>query len=176
MKPYEIHDNGKRPFVVHVYPGWIEVYRQKHIHTYPITYHVPDKKIIDTRYQRIWIGDNDLEDPYFPKKGTYPGNSILIQIKDTNYLYIGSSIYSFRTEDPITAYYSPVGNSDVPYPYAVGEQRTYFMLDEKSLPNTRLDAHKDGYEQFYGFHMDPENRQELEDGAFPITLIHKRIP
>ena len=177
MKTYEIHDNGGRPFVVHVYPGFIEIYRQKYIGDYPITYEVPDKKVLETSYQQIWIGDNDLEDPYFPKKGNYPGNSILVQIHNTSYIYIGSSIYSFSIEDSIQNYYSPVGNSDVPYPYAIGQNRTYFMLDKKSLPNEMLDKTKDGYEQFYGYRMDAEKKRIMEEVklGFPTRTIAKRV-
>ena len=60
----------------------------------------------------------------------YQGNSILLETKD-NYVYIGTEIYEFNIDDEVINYYSPVGNNDVPYPIAIGNENVYFMLDKK---------------------------------------------
>ena len=52
----------------------------------------------------------------------FDGNSILVHISENKYVYIGSSIYSFESQAKIIRYISPVGNSDVPYPYAIDEK------------------------------------------------------
>ena len=80
-----------------------------------------------------------------------------------HYLFIGHEIYSFVTpDDVIQEYYSPVGNNAVPYPYAIGEHRTYFMLDRVSVPNELLYPDKDGYGQFYGFGIDAAQKMRID--------------
>ena len=76
------------------------------------------------------------------------GNSILVK-KGNKYVYIGESVKEFVTTDNIKKYVSPVGNSAVPYPFAVGDQYTYLMLEGKALPNTSLKGKKDPYEEYY---------------------------
>lgn len=147
---YKIHDNGSVPYVVMMKPkSTVEVYKTKEDGT-------PDKKILDLTYTKIFVGDNLLPDPLAVKKGKAVGNSLLLQTGNNKYVYIGSEIYSFETKEEIKMYYSPVGNSDVPYPYAVGDTMSYFMLDKKTLPNELLDLKKDAYGQFYGHSVKDE--------------------
>jgi len=172
MNTYEIHDNGGRPFIVHVYPDHVEVYKQKYVNSYELQYYVPDKKVLDTTYQRIWIGDNVKEFPRYPAKGIHPGNSILLQVTNHKYIFIGWSVYSFEIEDEIHTYSSYIGNSDVPYPYAVGIKKTYFLLDRESVPNEHLRLEEDAYLQFYRFfRMDPMDDVKQ---PFAVRTIAKR--
>lgn len=180
MERYIIRNNGSEPFIAHVYPPTIEVYRQKRVTEYENTYDILDKKIIDTTYHEIFIGDNQLSDTCYAANGLYPGNSILVHVKHVtghHYLFIGQEIYSFITpDDVIQEYYSPVGNNAVPYPYAIGKHRTYFMLDRVSVPNELLDPDKDGYAQFYGFGIDAAQKMRINAAtiSFPSHTIAKR--
>ena len=61
------------------------------------------------------------------------GNSILVKITNNKYIHIGCEIYKFETNDEIVDYISPVGNADVSYPVAFGENNVYFMLDKKMI-------------------------------------------
>lgn len=172
MTSYTIIDNGSEPFVVDVYPSKVEVFRQSFIdHSY-----VRDKKVLDATYQNIFIGDNDLKDNASAPKGKYKGNSILLLSRPGHYLYIGHEIYSFETKDKevITSYFSPVGNSDVPYPYAVGEHHTYFMLDKEMVPTEYVDVKKDGYAQFYGY-IDTGKKDAIESSKkkYKFKMLHK---
>ena len=176
MKTYHILDNGSNTFSVDVSPSHIQVYRLK----VTDNGNIRDKKIVDTSYIKVFIGDNNLKigDGVAPK-GKYPGNSIFIQIKPGKYIYVGSEIYSFSTwkGENINEYYSLVGNSGVPYPYAVGEHYTYFMLDKCTLPNELLDLKKDAYGQYYGFTVkDDDRKKKIESSKkkFITKLIHKR--
>jgi hypothetical protein len=111
-----------------------------------------NKKIVDTKYTTLFLGDNLLNDSKYEKKGKGSiGNSILVEVSKHKYIYIGNEIYSFETAEDIKSYYSPIGNNDVPYPYAIGDNLTYFMLDKKTVPSDLLDSKKDGYGQFYGY-------------------------
>jgi hypothetical protein len=169
---YTIINNGSEPFVVDVYPSHIEVFRQQFINPS----YVRDKKVLDQEYQNIFIGDNDLKDNAYAPKGKYKGNSILLFIRPRHYLYIGNEIYSFETKDNemISSYFSPVGNSEVPYPYAVGEHHTYFMLDKEMVPNNHLDEKKDRYAQFYGY-IDTGKKGAIESSKkkYKCHILHK---
>ena len=176
MERYVIRNNGSEPFIAHVYPPTIEVYRQKRVAEYENQYDILDKKIIDTTYHEIFIGDNQLPDTRAAANGTYPGNSILVHVTGHHYLFIGHEIYSFVTpDDVIQEYYSPVGNNAVPYPYAIGKHRTYFMLDRVSVPNELLDPDKDGYGQFYGYDIDAAQKMRIDAAimSFPSHTIAK---
>jgi hypothetical protein len=172
VNTYSILDNGGKPFVVDVGPTSVEIFKcDAEAATGERT-----KKVLDAGYKQIFIGDNMLKDKAYVAKGKYPGNSILIKVGAGKYIYAGEQIYEFDTIDgeDIRAYYSPVGNSAVPYPYAVGEKHTYFMLDKVALLNELLDLKKDGYAQFYRFEFEgPSVKKNTK--KFKTKLIHKRV-
>lgn len=176
VKSYKIQNNGSEPFIVEVLPKSVTILKQKYddaSHTY-----LMDKKVGTYSYKTIFIGDNLLNDKSYASKGKWPGNSILLEISDGKYIYIGSEIYSFETKDKekVIKYYSPVGNSVVPYPYAVGKNHTYFMLDKELLPNNLLDLKKDAYGQFYGYAVkDEEHKKSIESSKtkYKTKQIHK---
>jgi hypothetical protein len=149
-KSYKIHDNGGRPFEVVVHPTKIEVFKND------------GKKIFTKSYKKIFLGGNERN----------KGNSIVIHTGPGKYTYIGSEIYSFMTKDgeEIKKYYSPIGNSDVPYPYAVGQNHTYFMLDKQTVPNELLNLKKDAYDQFYG-----NTIKDAQKKKFRTKMIQKRL-
>ncbi len=91
------------------------------------------------------------------KSKEYYGNSILCCLGDNEYLSVGCSVEKFTTpdNDEITTYYSVVGNSDVPYPVAIGGKYVYFMLDMIAQPfdfyaNLTEEQLSDAYIYFYG--------------------------
>lgn len=161
--------NGVNAFTVHVKPASKKV---------DIT--LPSgKSVLRTNYQHLFIGDNTLPDKKAAKKGKYPGNSILVCLDKNKYLYVGDEIYSFSlAHDSIVSYFSPVGNGMVPYPYAVGEHHTYFMLDKKCVPNDLLDMKQDGYAQFYGYQLKSgvsEKKMEAAKTSFSTKMIQKKL-
>jgi hypothetical protein len=151
----------------------VEVYLNEWIGDMKTGSYVKDKKIFESPYTTIFIGDNDLsyQDAEFPK-GVNSGNSILVNISDSKYIHIGIEIYSFETreKETIRQYYSPIGNNDVPYPYAVGDNYTYFLLDYTTVPNEVLDLSKDGYTQYYGH---PFRGQKREDSELHMKKVIK---
>jgi hypothetical protein len=105
-------------------------------------------------------------------------NSILIKITDVEYVYVGSEIYSFKTKTPIINYYSPLGNNDVPYPVAYGENEVYFMCDyeyvtfqQMKTPCTARGS-ADMYNEYYGNIDGPE---KVPMKMLDKTTIHKRV-
>jgi hypothetical protein len=68
------------------------------------------------------------------------------------YLFIGTNVYSFETDEPIIKYYSKIGNSDVPYPIALSKDNVYFMLDTVFVDKSKFPKNtdwKDAYTYFY---------------------------
>ena len=62
------------------------------------------------------------------------GSSILLALKNGKNVFIGHTIFQFKSEKPILEYYSNVGNSSVPYPVALDANNVYFMLDKTYVP------------------------------------------
>jgi hypothetical protein len=98
-----------------------------------------DQHIGSYSYEKVWIPDgyyltrNSESDVVQDKSGRYYGNSILAHLGQTNtkenkYLLIGESVVEFSTDDEIQRYYSTVGNSDVPYPVAIGNKYIFFSI------------------------------------------------
>ena len=159
-KTYKILDNGGTPYVVEITPTTVCIEDNK------------GKEIYETPYKQVFLGEGRLKDAIYRK-----GSSILVCIKENHYVYIGSEIYSFRTTEPIVAYESPVGSSETPYPYAVGKEYTYFMLDKEKVPNLLLDPKKDAYGQFYGYTVSKKEVIEKKKTPFAFKTIkinHKK--
>jgi len=139
---YWIHDNGGRPFVVFVGKTFTWVYGV------PKMGYVLDEDQDEEEEDRLWQYQ-DLIGKFKPKKvfvgksvrnrmtefsggfgEQFDGNSILLHIENLMYVFVGSRIYSFEALHPIVEHRSPVGNNDVPYPYAIdGAGVHYFLLD-----------------------------------------------
>ena len=141
QKKYNIHDNGGVPFQVMISGNSVTVLRKR-----------DDKSLFTVTADKIFIGKTSPDDPY-QNGSADAGNSILLQMGDT-YRYIGSEIYDFKSVpgDTIVKYYSNVGNSDVPYPYAVGLKYFYFMLEKVAIEKSFFDLKGDIYRQSYYAH------------------------
>lgn len=118
-KTYITHDNGSRPFKVVANKHGIIVYTfedcdvQKHKKYRKEVMHITD-------FLGYWSG-------YDSTSSKMHGNSILIQLTKNDYIHIGCEMYSFKTDDEIIDYVSPMGNNDVPYAVGYGTQNIYFM-------------------------------------------------
>jgi len=158
---FEIMDNGGTPYAVEVKPASLRVIQARHV-------------IYQTPYRRLFIGEKTGR---LQNDSTYQrGSSMLAEVKPNEYVHIGSEIYSFTTTEPIHTYESLVGPSRVPYPYAIGDTTTYFMLDHEKVPNELLDHTKDAYGQFYGYTIDKKKIDAIQKkkSAFRIKIIHKQ--
>lgn len=108
---YQTHDNGGRPFAVHVTDDRIDVFalhgpnREAPVYTF-------------VHYSDVFV--------YNEGAGT-EGNSILIEEVPRRYVHVGAEVFRFWTDDEITQYASPIGNRNV-----------YFMLDRCFVPRSLL--------------------------------------
>lgn len=132
---YKIIDNGGEKFIVKCFED----------HTLSVYLNIDDSNpkllFIINSYQKIFIGIDS-------SRFNLDGNSILVKLNETDYIYIGSEIKTMQFVDDVKSYYSRIGNSCVPYPYAVGENHTYLMLENKYITNDKL-IYMDPYEQLY---------------------------
>lgn len=139
-KVYYTLDNGLRPYKVVDAKNKVLVYKKNR----------DDYSFLkEFLYKKIFIGSG--------KKNSQKGNSILVLLNNGKYLFIGHTIYTFKTKDTIEKYFSIVGNSEVPYPIALGKENVYFMLDKVYAPRNilgKVDWY-DAYSHFYGF-RDPK--------------------
>lgn len=167
---YMIHDNRDRPFIVD------DTKSEKNVVVYK-TKIVDDEyergtKILTTPYERLFVGDNLIKDPHYEELGWAKGNSLLLQISDKLYIHVGDCVFSFEPveDDTIVKYYSPVGNNDVPYPYAVGKKNVYFMWDKTYYPVKLFDLKTDATAQLIKYTIRP-----FEDKATTIWRCAKNL-
>jgi hypothetical protein len=90
----------------------------------------------------------------------WDGNAILIrQNTRLNYIFIGGNIINFKADSEITTFMSPVGNSGVPYTYAISKKcQIYLFLEnividvskmDKSLLHKFIDGSDEPYTYYY---------------------------
>lgn len=92
---------------------------------------------------------------YSTYNSDYDGNSILLHIKDEEYVFINNEIKTFHSHGKILNFYAPVGNNDVSYPYAIDEYNNIYLLAENvMIPMTpalmiRMSSHDDPSLYYY---------------------------
>lgn len=92
----------------------------------------------------------------------FDGNSVLLRVGhvgEFRYVYVGTCMFEFVTDEPIINYVSSVGNNCVPYPYAQSQNYCYDMCDRTKAsiyyhPNREFFGH--------GFGSDAALYQSLE--------------
>lgn len=129
------HDNGGRPFVFDDDSGHSRIYKEV--------------LFLGDKIKGIKKGENS--------------SSFLIELKDKNtYVFVGTELFKFSTDEPITNFFSPIGNSDVPYPYAKSENYYYMLLDKIYVKKEDL-TEKDKYQEYY------KNKEKLK--KYPLKNL-----
>lgn len=154
INTYFIHDNGGRPFkaVVDIEKKNIKVYKfdpdevDDNSEEHEIIY---DILVYDSDFTNIFVGSSN--DMYEANIDEEKGNSILVETGEIQYTYIGESIYSFTSIQPIKEYFSPIGNNDVPYPYAIDIHKNIYLMIE----NTILIPYKNTFEYIFKEKIQP---------------------
>jgi hypothetical protein len=165
---YYIHDNGGRPYKV-------EIDNNKNILN--VFDNIEDSKtykknIYSSKYSNIWVGKSpkiemtEYSGGYGKK---FEGNSILIETGNLEYVFIGEQILSFKSLSPIKKYVSPVGNNDVPYPYAIDSEGYIYLLIANVIvhPNEKTENLFKKSEEPYSAYYKLENISE------PIIKLRK---
>ena len=177
-REYVVHDNGGRPFVVLKDGETVDIYLgEPSAHSPRTNFHTRIGHY--TGVTQFFVGED-------PEHG-HTGNSILFRSdceKGRNwYIFVGKEVYQFETAEEIRAYLSPMGNSDVPYPYATTDTRTYLMIEDVYIENSDLarraptsaeyTGEKEPYGQYYG-HTLNNNDDKPPSHLFRKTVIHAR--
>jgi len=151
---YDIHNNFSRPFTAVIKNNHVKIYNNK-----------INSKIYDLQVNKIFVGKSPLirMTKYSECVGDkYDGNSILLYLGNNTYKYIGECIYTFEALSPIIDYVSPIGNNDVPYPYAIdNNQNIYLMIEKVIMLNTsNYKSHILEYDCPYDYYY---GRSSIED-------------
>lgn len=127
-KVYLTHHNGGRPYKVTVTGKYVTVFAKTTSSSKSYL-----KSVYAETVERTFVGISPINELTWFSGGHGPefdGNSILIHEHDSRYVFVGESVYSFRASSHIVKFISPVGNNDVPYPYAVDEEGRYYLFIE----------------------------------------------
>jgi len=187
---YYTHFNGERPYKVVINHDEIDVYKEEEDKLSDNE----ESMSIDDDYQTIvehyefstvFIGKsphNDMSDTsyhyedYVENEYKYEGNSILIHIKDLEYIFIGSVIYHFQALAKITQFVSSMGRADVPYPYAVDEYNHFYLLVEHVIIKTDVSLfetlfyYNEPYCFYYNLDDNEDDKSIIEKFIIPMTI------
>lgn len=159
-KTYLIHDNGARPYKVEVSGKNVEIYKGEYrkingkLDYDNMDYDNLIKKIT---VKDILIGKSDCIPAADGCGAAFTGNTILLHVSGKKYIHVGRDIYEFTIDDEVDAYYSLIGNNDVPYPVLLGTKNVYFMLDYSYYPRELFKGKMtsaewaDAYQYYYGY-------------------------
>jgi hypothetical protein len=165
-KSYLTHDNGSRPFRVEVSGKDVEIYRGYQLPDGIMEY---DELVKKLTVKEVHVGQSPCNSAIYISDacGTFgKGNSILAHLGGNKYMFVGDCIYEFSMDDDFEAYYSVIGNNDVPYPVTIGSKYVYMMLDRIFIPKDLFKAKMnsaewaDAYAYYYGF-KDFETGEEI---------------
>jgi len=117
---YITQSNGGPRFLVEINSCCINIYSIKYTKEGDGNY-IAEKHVFHTKFDSVFIGqDKRYKD--------FKGSAILIEVAENSYIYVCDSIASFKTKEPIKLFYLNIGNSAVPYPYAVDVDRNAYAL------------------------------------------------
>ena len=105
---------------------------------------------MEIKYEEIYIGYDNINEGYYDKEYKKDlkdgiGNTILFKMKDKSYMFVYDMISVFNLSDEIVEFRSPIGNNDVPYPYIIGTEYTYALVDGNKIQyykNSDLNGNK----------------------------------
>ena len=121
-------------------------------------------------FEQVWIGKSPRKTEYYNTYGPkFEGNTILFHIGNRKYMYVGESVKLFQTQSPIVHYVSPVGNNDVPYPYAVDDTGVYYLLSLGTglkIKSKMMMEYDNPYELYY----EEQEKKKKSFAVKPITF------
>jgi hypothetical protein len=167
-KKYHIHDNGGRPFeCVIENKHTINIHRQTDCDqkTNKIIYE--KNPSLTFHPKKIFVGKSPLNKMTEFSGGHGPkfdGNTILLEMMNNECIFIGNIIWSFDAKEKIDKYISPVGNNDVPYPYAIDKDKNVYLITENVIIKHRDDIAKkmakydNPIDYYYDYHLITQDR------------------
>lgn len=126
---YFVYDKSYKPFLVEIYKKSIKVMKQEKIST-------DDSGIIETytkiileleNFEKVFIGYDECDSEYSI------GNSILINYRNLEYIFIGFIILEFIAKSKIIDFHSIIGPRYNIYPWALDDQGNVYLTDIPSF-------------------------------------------
>lgn len=149
FKRYYIRYNWRKPYIVYIKGNDVIIYR-KTIYNICKPNDRYNKFVKKYKASKIFIGRSSKNMSIAKVVGDeYNGNTILIKISDNRYVYIGHSIYSFKSRATIERYASPIGDEDIPYPYARDSNGTFYLLKNKIMLHKVPKIYKENVYSYY---------------------------
>jgi hypothetical protein len=155
---YLTHDNGAQPFYVEIEKTKVKIFSQSSNDLDNSDYVIYDNLVVNTKYKRILPARGLICDGGKKKfDSNFNGHTVLVDIGNNIYLYIGENITIFQTKEEIVKFVGCVGRSNVPYCWFITDnhcglfsdvntkKRTYSMV-----PNTLVDL-KYPYLRFWNY-------------------------
>lgn len=166
FQEYQTHNNGGRPYSVKVFPMIrdelipVEIYKNNSRWDDLLETEIDEIHMLNSyQVKKVFIGRSPRNIMTLFSGGFGPefdGNSLLLKIDEYRYIFIGDKIFSFNTDFPIVEYTSPVGNSDVPYPYAKDENGNYYLMIEdviiKHSPTLEREIEEGDFDDIYSYY------------------------
>jgi len=179
-KHYDVHDNGGRPFRVFIDGNKVSIYQDSNYGSFEETADY-SKLIKKITVKEVIVGKSSglagSADHTPAQAKDFVGNSILLHVSGKKYIHVGVEIYEFDMNDPFEAYFSMVGNNDVPYPVILGKDNVYFMLesDHTYVPRTYFPSIKTNtqWENAYMYYYGSINPETGEKPPHDIMLRKK---
>lgn len=174
-KTYFTHANGGRPYCVYISPkgNAVDIYKVS-----MDNYDEDEDGKVETytdlvkslKAKKVFVGKSPLNEMTQHSGGygvSFDGNSILVKITPTQYVFIGHQIKSFKTKKEIIKYVSPVGNSDVPYPFGIDAEGRFYLMIEDAVTKVPKKMQEDPYFDYY-YNIVQKIGQDLGVEAFYI--------
>lgn len=155
MKNFYTHDNGGRPFLVQYdsQKHLVSVRKRASPHGYS------EKPVAKFKnVQKVWT----------PSRGA----AVLVRLSAKMYAFIGDSVYTFQTLEPVTHFKANVGNNDVPYPVAWTSTMAYLTAEQVYFPLSLVSPYpKYKKNDLYFFYYDATatGRKYLSEEALPLS-------
>jgi len=142
-----------------------------------------NKLVLEQNFIGVFFGKSEAD-------GTeYDGNTILLQVSEYSYIWVGNKVLKFMAYEKIVDYKSPVGNNQVPYPWAVDVRGwVYLFLESTVISNIGNPSNLsrpydyywfDGLGNICGSETLIKNFQSIQEffiGNNSYTLTYKSFP
>jgi hypothetical protein len=126
-KKYRIRSNGDAPLEVTVKGKNVEVRTESC--SIDGTCGFVGNPLFTFNAKKVFIGKDIVADEYeMTLSPREHGNSILVEIADKSYVYIGTSILSFKTKAKVVDYFSPISDAELPFPYAIDSNGDFYLM------------------------------------------------
>lgn len=118
--------------------------------------------VLDSVIESIFLGKNSDD--------AFIGNSILLNLGNHHYVFIGSIVYSFKAHGLIIDFVSSVGNNGISFPFAIDEHGNRYLMVNCVVKNWNKDEYiyNDPYNDYY--RRDCDDKYHDMDN---LSLIHR---